>query len=84
MSDDIKTQPIGQRPGSTKIRIVIEGPLCLKQRLEAACFEMGLTVADVGRQALWSAVMEAEANKPRFCKKIATWKMKQLEQERIR
>jgi hypothetical protein len=67
-----------------KVRIVVESHPALKSRLDALAFETNLPVAEIGRYALWSAVLDAEPNKKRFCQKVAREKLRHVEQERIR
>ncbi len=76
--------PVGSRHNRRKVRIIVEGSPALKSRLDALAFESGLTIAEIGRYALWSAVLDAEPNQKRFCQKVARERLNQVQQERIK
>ena len=87
MSDTpaVHPEPIGSRPGGSRtVRIIVEGPPSLKRRLEAFGFETGLTVAEVGRYALWEALLEAEADPRKFVARLAERKLLHREEERVK
>lgn len=79
----IPTEPVASRPRRRNLRIYVECPRALKGRLYALSFETGLPVAEIGRHALWSVVLEAESNKEKFCAKVARERMNHLQQERL-
>ena len=76
-------EPIGSRRGRKNLRILVEAPPALKTRLYALAFETGLSVAEIGRHALWREVLEAEGNKQKFCERVARERLKHREQEKL-
>lgn len=79
----IPTGPIGSRRGRKNLRILVEAPPALKNRLYALAFETGLSVAEIGRHALWREVLEAEGNKQKFCERVARERLKHREEEKL-
>lgn len=78
----VAVESVGSRRGRNDSRVIIDCPGRLKRRLNTLSFETGMSVAEIGRFALWTVVLEGEANHQRFCHRVAGAKLNHLKQER--
>ena len=67
------TQVVPVRRATRRLNVLV--PAQIGQRIDAICFEMGISIREFSRYALTTALRDAEAGKEKFAGKVGRARM---------